>query len=381
MLTRFQHRLRADDGMSLVEMMVALLLLGVVLSASANMMISSFMAIGSAESRTRANALANEELENLRALPWSQLAYADAAQAVGVTYPAVHADGTVAFTNDISMGGRTFTVTRTVQWHILQTGVSQAFKRMHVDVAWQERGVVPRSLSMESVRARLPADEDAAPFVLSLFDAQPGVVHLNSDGTVRTTPAQSPPAVLLTARTSSPAEFVQVRYRQLGATVDTEKHLTNIEGGVGWTLTQSDMTMPNGEILFEFQAKRMSPYTDVVLGRKIVRFLYPQAFRTITLSPYEGVFCIAPSSATPDVTVQVDVDGMVAEDGVVVEWGGNAVAAVMSSFSSTGTAYTAIVPAGSYADDTTLTLRATRLGTDTITATRPIVVTRSDTCP
>jgi prepilin-type N-terminal cleavage/methylation domain-containing protein len=65
--------LSEEDGMSLVEVMVGMLVLGVVLSALASTSIASMRSIVGSERRVHAVQLGNEAVEQLQVLPWERL--------------------------------------------------------------------------------------------------------------------------------------------------------------------------------------------------------------------------------------------------------------------------------------------------------------------
>lgn len=82
-----QLRRHADAGFSLVELLVALLLIGVVISSLAALQIGSLETITLAKQRQTATALANQAIERLRSLPYGTLSQglnaADAASDTG----------------------------------------------------------------------------------------------------------------------------------------------------------------------------------------------------------------------------------------------------------------------------------------------------------
>ena len=72
------HRRRHFDderGLTLVEMMVAVLLVGIILSAMASVIMASIPAVQRDEYRVRATQLGQQELERLRALQWDCVAF------------------------------------------------------------------------------------------------------------------------------------------------------------------------------------------------------------------------------------------------------------------------------------------------------------------
>jgi prepilin-type N-terminal cleavage/methylation domain-containing protein len=65
-----RSRWGSDDGMTLIEVMVAMLVLGIVLSGLATVMMSSMRAIVKNEREVRATSLAQQAIEELQAIEW-----------------------------------------------------------------------------------------------------------------------------------------------------------------------------------------------------------------------------------------------------------------------------------------------------------------------
>ena len=74
------HRARdaADDGLTIVEMMIALTIVMIVFAALASTVIASFTSIRNTEARVRGVALANELVEEMASIPWRHLAFDEA---------------------------------------------------------------------------------------------------------------------------------------------------------------------------------------------------------------------------------------------------------------------------------------------------------------
>jgi type II secretory pathway pseudopilin PulG len=70
LLHAIRRRLAGDEGLTIVEMIVALVVLTITLLGLATSLIAGLQAQVANEARTRANALANETLENLQAEDW-----------------------------------------------------------------------------------------------------------------------------------------------------------------------------------------------------------------------------------------------------------------------------------------------------------------------
>lgn len=67
-----RDRPRSEDGLTLVEMMVAILVVGVVLTTLASVLVTTLRTIVHNERETAATALAQQEIERLQAAPWDQ---------------------------------------------------------------------------------------------------------------------------------------------------------------------------------------------------------------------------------------------------------------------------------------------------------------------
>jgi prepilin-type N-terminal cleavage/methylation domain-containing protein len=389
-------RLQDDEGVSLIEMLIALLILGVVLSATASTLISSFVAIGGNENRTRAVALANEELENLRALPWTDVGYYG-----NDTFPAgmSAASPTVILGSTRPVNARAprpvrvyternpvMTVTRRIEWvdnpsTSSSTGPSdQDYKRLAVNVSWVDPSGATRTLDAETLRAPTPSEGDPSDFVLSLFDVTPEVVHLTDDGTRSTAIAQSPIPLQFSALTSAAADLVRVSFREQGNSTDTVRNLTAPDQS-NWSGSYTTGRYPNGDVIFTFTATRALPVEQQVIGRKTVRFLKPMRFTEFTLTPSSPTTCLAEGATTPAVAVRVHVNGVVLEDTVSVSWNGQTIAAAPAALNPVtidGTRFEAVIPAGSYTTSTSVVVTATRQGTQSL-STNPagqIVVSR-----
>lgn len=369
MLTRLGRSLDADDGISLVEMMVALLLLGVAMSASAGFFTTALRSMQQAEGRTKATALANEEMENLRGLPWAQVGFHpdDFPGAVPADTVLLEEARSAASRAPLPeqvlppRGGVVYTVRRSITWNEdnPQTSARYEYKHLVVAVDWSDRGQ-PRSISVESQRTPNPDEQPSSDFVLSLLAVKPKLVYLNADGTLDATRHQE---LLFTALTSAKADFVVTRYRQRGDIADTEQSLGSSDRR-NWSGTVTPLQghrFPNGDALFTFVATRANPYAQEVFGTTLVRFLQPLVITAVTLSP--SAVCVTDElGVAPAIDVAIEVDGLVEEDSVWVRWSGGEVKAGQVSPTPSGSSLTARIPPGAFGVGThSLTVEATRL--------------------
>jgi hypothetical protein len=372
-------------------MMVAMVLLGVVLAASASTFITSFVAIARAETRTVATALLNEELENLRAIRWADLGFYSQDFSPEVPQQAVVADGDPVIvangarpagtrspartTADFERGGVRYTIERTVEWVDLDETANEPYegdyKRLVVTVSWTDSGGNAREVRGETLRSPNPNEQLGSDFVLSLYGVAPEVVEVDEDGV----PLSG--GLDLTALTSVKANFLRAEFETLGGSVTHP--LASDSEGLEWSSTYSSGAFRNGDVLFTFVATRTWPAEQEVLGRKAVRFVYPLDFRggSPFLEP-SSVGCIHPTDGTPEVTLTVNVDGVTDEDLVTVTWPGEEVEASPRALSyEQGTVFDATIAANTYTETTTFTVSVLRRVDDaTLTADVELPVTQ-----
>jgi type II secretory pathway pseudopilin PulG len=368
MLTRINRRLAADDGISLIEMLVAVVMLGVVLSASASTLIASFVALTQNETRTRAAALSNEVLEEMRTLSWNDVGLFAAEfpvssppteNAVLLNQPAgtrVAGSRAPRPAQEIPRGGTTYQVTRTVEW------VHNDLKRLHVAVRWTDASGAARTTQAETTRAATPGDEVTTEFGLSHYDVRPSIVNITGDvdGSGNDTSSTagtlaSGESLVFEARTRAAADYVRVTWTdRTGGPQWVD--LTNGGAGKIWTKTVTSGQFRNGDTTFTFQAVRALPVQQEVFGTKVVRFNQPLRFKAMTLSsnPAPGS-CLDPTEVTPSLTVDLDINGVVAGDDPVYVVLSTAEVLETESVGVTngGTLFQVVVPGG-YPDDLAL---------------------------
>lgn len=118
-----------EAGFTLAELLAALAVLAVGLYGLATVFAGSTRVTGSAGGRTQALAIVGGELERLRAVPYDALGLAGGDPA-----------GTEDGSGTAAIGGRTFTVTRAVDWAQAGDDPAERYKRLTVTVSWDEAG-------------------------------------------------------------------------------------------------------------------------------------------------------------------------------------------------------------------------------------------------
>jgi prepilin-type N-terminal cleavage/methylation domain-containing protein len=155
---------RGDDGLSLVEMLVALLILAVAMGAMAGGLIAALSGDAKNDRRGTATQLAADRLEQLRRLPFAQVR--PELPAASVPLP-VMADGSATATP--TMKGTTYTIATTREWCADQwNGTGGAadldYVRFVVTVSWQVKGQA-QAVTAGNYRAPVRGDRPEDEFV------------------------------------------------------------------------------------------------------------------------------------------------------------------------------------------------------------------------
>jgi prepilin-type N-terminal cleavage/methylation domain-containing protein len=147
---RLAARLAGDAGVSLVEMLAAMVILGVVLTALAASSITALASVKSAQDQTAANQLANEVVETLMARPWASVA-----PPAVVSFPVR------------TVRGMAYTTTVTVTWQDnpcnnrapVTQQQQQDYLLFDVDITWQLPSGPARALEIQTLRAPTQAEK------------------------------------------------------------------------------------------------------------------------------------------------------------------------------------------------------------------------------
>ncbi len=233
-----RNRLRAkeDQGMSMVEVSVALVILGIVLSALASFLLTAIKAQTGGEARTRATQLAQEAVEQVRALPWERAGFYPASMATATSncpasgaqanQPLVQLAALTPADARVPTGALQTRVIDTVQFSVLtcvhweddptdllgaaDLDGTQDVKKVVVTVAWVDKGK-PKSSSVTGRRA--PTASEVAPktgsgnntFRITAAAASPSSGSLNNSG-------KTTSAVQFLATTSGTVSLAQLTW-------------------------------------------------------------------------------------------------------------------------------------------------------------------------
>ncbi|MDP8977118.1 MAG: hypothetical protein M3N17_00765, partial [Actinomycetota bacterium] len=206
---RVRGRLREEGGISLVEALVAIVIVAIVLTALANTTITSLVAMNENEQRTRANALANEVIEHLQGIAWDDVGFYDDDYtgtppdhvSLGAARPASEepAAGEACESNvpplpaceDVMRDGVAYDVDTQIVWVDDPAdddpmigdldGNPDDYKHFTVTAQWQARGQTA-SVAVEAYRAPNAVERPVSAFDLTLGEVTPSdqVVTLTS---------------------------------------------------------------------------------------------------------------------------------------------------------------------------------------------------------
>ena len=410
MVHHLHARLRSDDGIGLIEIMIAIVILGVVLSALAATIITSLAAMHKDELRVRATHVANQELELLRAQEWESVGFysndngyaatwdGNDTVTLGATRPA-GSSAPVPQGAPITVDGIDYTVTRSIVWvdddadGLDPTDTDpQDYKQFHVEVTWDERG---QTRSIESTSTRTPTTQEvplvaasAAPGTLTVTaaDIQPNPVTITPSGTTGDD-------IVVNVTTSEPANTVKVAV-PLGATFMTYS-MSSTSGSTpdtDWTFTFPAGTNSFSPGSYDFTITAMGTTGTDVHGPISITFAEDPSIvlvevQDFTISPQ---LCAANSGQLHvATTVPFEVTGLGSGDTGSVSWtsqNGGTNATLTGSSGSSAT-FTAQIPAGTKFTGSTTTITATGVRTSdnevaTLSKTFPVTKTNDPgACP
>ena len=376
MLTALRRRLAADDGVSLVEMLVAVFVVGLVLAAMVSTTITSLAAASRDEQRVRVTAVANRALEELQSLPWDRtglypsdpgfVAQLEAGfPTVSLAMPGGVRDPLVPLPTETlapPANGVPITLRRHVAWvdsPVDGVGINPAgcppaggydtdcdirdSKRLVVELSWTSRDRT-QSMRVEGLRSPTPEERALSPFSHQLTQLAPSVVLLDADN-------RNLSPIQIQTVTSQPATSVTASYRVLDAsngTVTVTEFLTNTNAGRTWqsTIPAGARRWTNGEELFTFVATGTGGAQEVIAGR--VLFVRDVALISVTSAP-ATLRIGAGGELCGDATLTATVEGVTASDFVSGTWMTSAYPTEAFEFFSptlAGAVFTLVVPDG-----------------------------------
>ena len=246
---RIRRRLATDEGLTLVELLAALVVIGIVLAATASTLITSLMSVATGELRVRASQIANEEIENLRSIPWSDAGFLQddldaAVDTAGVAYGSgFEGDDYVVLDEDVAgdlvplPGARPAWDDRyTVETHIVEVddGLidTEGHRRFVVLVSWSDRGT-DRVLRAEALRTPTSDEVDFEEleilfFEISQYDVIPQSQQLTPSG-------NTSQDIAISVRTTLPASSVVLSYVQKDGSPVTLTLADASGDGLHWT--------------------------------------------------------------------------------------------------------------------------------------------------
>lgn len=283
-----RSRLADEAGVTVIEMMVAVFVLGLVLTAFLSVMTASFNSIRQNASMTRATALANEVLEEFRAVPWSRLSEFEECEMTTET-----------------RDGHAYSVERCVEFvDAPQTeSGTRDYALLKVHLEWNTSGR-ERDMSLESLRAPLPDEQEPAEFVFAEGQVTPVVSDLNLSGRL----TGQPEALRVDARVVPPATSVTLSFEDAIATHEVK--LDSIDGGSIWEAepSSSGWVFAHGDVNMELTAEWNGGHSKVISVQRLRRFQWPLDILGIGL---EGDGEVCPGEP---LDIRVDVQGLGSDD-------------------------------------------------------------------
>jgi len=364
-----------EQGFTLVEMMVAILLLAIIFSAMVTVIVTSLTSMQREEQRVRATQLAQEELERIRAIEWDCAAIDSTDADYAATYngnttvvldaaecsePAIAPDPSPTVR---SVDGIDYTVTRNVYWMddpqddpaVGADPEPQDYKEFAVDVAWTFRG---EAYTYSNTSTRVPTVEEVAlstiatpaTFEITALTVDPAVVDVNGS-------SQTTQDLTINVTTSLNAATVSLELPGVYGPVAMGG------SGTSWqTVIPTGTTIAAGTYNVEVSGTGGSGSDTAAETVSFVQnIVTPVVINTPLLSPAAPVCVQNNGNSRFAITVTIDVDGLVASDQVTVSWTDQSGSATASAISATANGYKfrATIPQGTKFNKSTTTLTVT----------------------
>lgn len=390
MLVTQRSRLAEEEGISLVEMLVAIFVLAIVMGAMANALTSALFSSQGQERHVQATAQLQQSIEQANGVAWEDAGLCESAAVAhfgGSTY--THADGTteaivVLDDNDetctgtpllvpervVTRQGVDYTVETVLSWTDdplddvsgVDPNSPQDLKHVLITVAWEHRGS-PVSVRNETFLAPNALEQPI----------RTQVEHTGGSSFTYLTAADNLTVtdVYLRAFTVVPQSAVTVEWARIDGSSVGQQSMENVNGrGTEWRFLipngSPEFTinkLANGETLFRFTATDAATGTAAtVLDRGL--FLIEQSGHTVSGTTVPASIRLVTGVAC-SFTVSVNVQGALSSDLVSVTWTNGPTETALTvtavnengaSFAHTFTGVTDFVPG-----TTDLTVSATRV--------------------
>lgn len=343
-----RQRLRDDDGISLVEVMVGMSIIMIALAAFASTLSQSLLVVTSDEQLVRANQLAAEQIEAARSAEfdcqgdpscihasgelgfyeddpgWTAAAPSDGEPMVslGATRPFDGSDPAPGPLPQeaIQRDGITYDVRREIVWvDDAATAGTEDYKEVRVGLQWTVRGT-PYSTGTSSVRYDTPDPiASCTPGTIVDFDISPDFVLISSSG-------NNLDAIVVTVETCTRASVVKLTPDPL-----SQMNMVEVPGSGGTRWEVRNINDGNVQFLpqtYEWRVEMTSVdggdsrTRDVVFHQESTAIL---TLQTIAVTP--TTFCLRRSGSdhflSAPAQVAVHLTGARSGDQVTVRWTGN----------------------------------------------------------
>lgn len=324
-----------EQGMTLVEVMVALVIVGVVLSALASALGTTLRAVRGQEATTQATAAINDILEEVNRVDYDEAVLCTTTATTefsGTTFEGENlvlsaapcgASDEVLARRTVTRDGRDYDVRTAITWAddaadglgtSADANGTQDIKRIVVDVSWASDGR-PRSARNMAFRAPQSLDQ----LITAEVVADDGSAFITIADDVADN-GENAEAFTLRAFAREKLSSVQVSWiDRTGATESHPMTAVNSDGLVWeYRLHSNFGPFANGGTLFDFDATSTTSETELVAARGL--FLYDpmvvipnngvvvqRSFDTLSISSVDGTVC-------PGQAMWMDVEGAIRSD-------------------------------------------------------------------
>ena len=318
-----------DDGLTIVELLIALVVVMIVFAGLAATMVASFSSIRNSEARVRAVALANELVEEMASAPWNQLGMEMATDPDDD--PELHEGEFTVLLEDeanpvvpsptvpetMDRDGHTYEVERWVTW--AEEDDQPELKRMIAIVSWEVGGT---GATIRSEGLRAPDAQDIFDLEVNVeassnwADVDDSAMWLHPKGDPDY-PHRNTNRIDVTATLGVVESKVELKFRDRNGQVWS---LEQADGEAGtstrtWSISPNTYQFRHGRTAFTVFAT--GPDGQIASNTATLRFYQqplvvqtPEVFQDG--SPVEDGSIAVDLTGQPcgDVTVEVDVEGM-----------------------------------------------------------------------